>query len=41
MRRSRAATPGLSSRPANPYIFSAMLNEVYNKRIIELAGNIP
>ena len=26
---------------ADPYIFSVMLSEVYNRRIIELAGTIP
>jgi NifU-like protein involved in Fe-S cluster formation len=31
----------LSPRPVDTYIVVAMLNEVYNKRIIELAGNIP
>jgi NifU-like protein involved in Fe-S cluster formation len=36
-----AAWPGLSPAADDPYIFSVMLNEVYNKRIIELAGNIP
>ncbi len=38
---SSAVWPGLSPAAADPYIFSAMLNEVYNRRIIELAGNIP
>ncbi len=33
--------PGLSIRLADPYIVLAMLNEVYNRRIIELAGTIP
>ncbi len=36
-----ARTPGLSPRPVNPYIVVAMLNDVYNRRIIELAGTIP
>lgn len=32
---------GLSRQRTNDYIVVAMLNEVYNKRIIELAGTIP
>jgi SUF system NifU family Fe-S assembly protein len=36
-----SAWPGLSPRQFDPYIFGVMLNEVYNKRIIELAGTIP
>jgi len=35
------ATPGLSLGLAAAYIVIAMLNEVYNRRIIELAGTIP
>jgi NifU-like protein involved in Fe-S cluster formation len=33
--------PELSPRAANAYIVVTMLNEVYNRRIIELAGRIP
>jgi NifU-like protein involved in Fe-S cluster formation len=33
--------PGLSLQPGDAYIIGAMLNDVYNKRIIELAGTIP
>jgi SUF system NifU family Fe-S assembly protein len=32
---------GLSPGPSDPYIFIVMLSDVYNRRIIELAGNIP
>jgi SUF system NifU family Fe-S assembly protein len=32
---------GLSPGPYDPYIFLVMLSDVYNRRIIELAGNIP
>jgi SUF system NifU family Fe-S assembly protein len=33
--------PGLSPGRGDPYIFVVMLSDVYNRRIIELAGNIP
>jgi SUF system NifU family Fe-S assembly protein len=36
-----ARRPGLSPGLGDPYIFVVMLSDVYNRRIIELAGNIP
>src|ERR1700728_3840334 len=39
--RDLQAKRGLSPAPADAYIVVAMLNEVYNRRIIELAGTIP